>query len=98
MDHGFNREESELGFPLCEYHRLPKPPDATISVRERVDELDFIMHRRAGEQGVEIRAFHPSEEVFHQTRHSFGRWCHVDQPLALIDSHASRPETPSIIC
>lgn len=90
-DQAFHRDIGEQGIPAGQDQALPEPSHAAVAVGEGVDELEFIVKDRAGDERVGIGGNQPFEQITDQRRHSAGGRGHVNHLLARHHSHTAVP-------
>ena len=68
----FDRQVFEDRPPPAQNQGLPQSPRTTVTVRKRMDKLEFIMKDTTCDQRVFIRDAQPLEQIVYEKRHTFG--------------------------
>lgn len=91
-DDAFDREADEDFMPIGQNQTLPESPHPSVTIHERMDELEFVMEDAAFDQRVVFGVLQPIEQVVQKLRDSSGRGCDVDDSFSGGDTDGGGPE------
>ena len=73
VDQALHRQVREQRLPAGQDQGLPQPPQATVAIFERVNELEFVVEHGADDQRVVRGAPHPMQQRRHQLGYASSR-------------------------